>query len=333
MDPTEAGVAVPVAVGIDGGGSQTTAVAVGARGDVVAQAVGGSSNLKAVGWDTATAQLQQVLGSLAAALPPDAEVVGLHAALAGAGRSEEAEQVRAGLLDCCRLAALRQHFGRLAPEAIAVSHDALAVLASAGDEVGIVVIAGTGSLVWGRNRAGATSRAGGWGYLLGDEGSGFDLGRRALIAVLAAFDGRREPTALTEAVLAHFTLAAPPDLVSRIYDSPGTRTDIASVAPLALRLAEEGDRTAHSLVALSVQALAGQVRPVALRLGLANDDFPIVCSGGMFRNAAFFQALAAAVADVVPAARCCRPRQTPAEGAALLAWRRPTLAGVRRDGA
>lgn len=324
---------IPLVVGIDGGGTQTTAVAIDANGVTVARSAAGSSNIKAAGWEQATTVLQQVLAALAVAMPVEVVVVGLHAALAGAGRSGDAERIRQRLLTCCRSGALTSRFGRLAAEAVTVSNDALAVLAAAEAAAGVVAIAGTGSLVWGRNAAGAEARTGGWGYLLGDEGSGYDLGRRALGAVLAAYDGRRGPTALTEAVLAHFALAAPPDLIGRIYDGPSARIDIADVAPLTLRLADEGDATARALLAVSVQALADQVRPVAIKLGLIDEPFPVVCSGGMFQNAAFFEALEAAVADTVIGGQCCRPRRTPAEGAALLAWRSHSLAGEPCQGA
>lgn len=312
-------VSMRVVIGIDGGGTKTEAVALDQAGQVLARGAGGPANVKAVGREAAAAALATALVQLTAALPPAASVVALHAALAGAGRPADIPLARALLAEICSRPELKAWLGGLTLEQIGVSNDALAVLAAADAVAGVVVIAGTGSFVWGCDAAGATARAGGWGYLLGDEGSGYDLGRRALAAVLAAHDGRAPATALTAAVLDHFGLEAPPDLVDRVYGSPSARSDIAGVALLVLATAEQGDATAQALTATTVRDLAAQAAAVVRRLQLGAAPFPVVCSGGLFQSEALYHSFTAACA-ALPGARCQRPARPAAEGAALLAW-------------
>lgn len=321
-----------VVVGIDGGGTRTTAVALDSRGAVVARGEAGSSNSKAVGLERTLAALVDVLAQIAAALPATATVAGIHAALAGAGRPEDVEELRRAITLLCRGDLLLPRFGSLTGAAIGVSNDALAALAAADETAGIVAIAGTGSLVWGVNWEGVTARAGGWGYLMGDEGSGFDLGRKMLNAILAAYDGAGPPTMLTPAVLQHLRLATPPELVGRIYGAATPRMDIAALVPLALGEAAAGDPVASVLVQECAGALATQVRVVARRLGLEEAPFAVVCSGGLFSNAGYQAQFSAALADLSGAV-IRRPARSPAEGAALLALTARSLAERPSQGA
>jgi anhydro-N-acetylmuramic acid kinase len=314
-----------VTIGIDGGGTKTAAVALDSSGSVVARAGAGPSNVKAAGWSAATGALRTVLERVAEALPPLTAIVGVHAALAGAGRPEDARPIQEYLLGLRSVPSLRPLLKGLPDDGVGVSNDAVAVLAAARVATGIVVIAGTGSLIWGCNAAGDTARAGGWGYLLGDEGSGFDLGRRALMTILADHDHRVPPSPLSAALLQHLGLAAPPELVGRIYGGADARTDIAGLASIVLRHMEAGDTTATALVQESVEHLAGQVRLVAGQLGYPAAACPVVCSGGLFQSYSFYSAVGQAL-NGAPGFGCVRPDRSPAEGAALLAWHALALA-------
>ena len=308
-----------IAIGLDGGGTKTEAVALDQDGKVVARAQGGPANPYAAGFDVARASLRATLIELTHSLPPGRQIVGVHAALAGVGRPEDQPPALAMLAELSAEPELASVLGVVAPDRLSVSNDALAVLAAAGATEGIVVIAGTGSIVWGRDTSGRTARAGGWGYLLGDEGSGYDLGRRALGALLQAFDGRGPATALTAPVLRHLGVESPPGLVRRLYGAAQAREDIASVAPLVLQAREAGDAVAVSLVAQSVADLSDLVRVVAHRLVLGPAAFTIACAGGLFRWPPLVSQLQAALAGC-SGARCQRAERSPAEGAALLAW-------------
>ena len=111
--------------------------------------------------------------------------------------------------------------GRFGGAPVVIANDAELVLAAGTpDGWGIALISGTGSIVFGRSPHGEMARAGGWGHILGDEGSGYAIGVEALRAVMRAFDGRGPATALTDAVLLHWSLKTPPDLVGRVYRDP-----------------------------------------------------------------------------------------------------------------
>jgi len=310
-----------VAIGIDGGGTKTEAVALDPHGTIVARATSGPGNIHAAGRQVATRSLADVLTGIMAALPAEAAVTGFHAALAGIGRPEDEAMARAIIGEICTDPALRSHLGHLIDGGIGVSGDAMAALAAAtNDDVGVVLIAGTGSLIWGRRSDGVTARAGGWGYLLGDEGSAYDLGRRSLAAVLAGYDGRSAATSLTGLVLRQWGLEAPPDLVRRVYGSVRAREEIAALAPLTLAAADAGDEVAAQLVRRTVSALADQVRAVVWRLGLGPATYPVVCAGGLWGAQGLMEAVQAALADCA-GATCRRLDRSPAEGAARLAGR------------
>jgi N-acetylglucosamine kinase-like BadF-type ATPase len=189
------------------------------------------------------------------------------------------------------------------------------------------VIAGTGSIAYGRDNAGRGARAGGWGYVLGDEGSGYWLGRLALRAVLRAADGRGEATALTERLLAFYGVAKPRDLVREIYEGGTRPSAIAALAREVGAAADEGDGIAGHLVTVAAQELAAAAASVARRLSTERE--PVVLSGGTLLGMdRLRQQVTEELAIRLPQAPV-RPLQTdPAHGAVHLA--RAALTGTLR---
>jgi N-acetylglucosamine kinase-like BadF-type ATPase len=176
-----------------------------------------------------------------------------------------------------------RRIGHKAP--VLVVNDALAALvAGAGDEgPGIVLIAGTGSICYGRNEAGQAARAGGWGYLLGDEGSGWWIGRQALSAVMRAGDGRGPATLLTARVLAHFAFEQVSELVHEVYYRDTRRRAVAGLSAVVQGAADDGDVVARQLLSDAADELVLAVRSVATRLEMRGLQFPLVLSGSLFR--------------------------------------------------
>ena len=130
-----------------------------------------------------------------------------------------------------------------------IVNDALiALVAGAGAEPGVVVVSGTGSIAYGVSHHGVAARAGGWGPTLGDEGSGYWIGRRALAAVMRDADGRGPRTDLTPLVLRHFSLPKPEALVAEIYHQPQGRRAIASLGAVVDRARAEGDPVAIDIM-------------------------------------------------------------------------------------
>ncbi len=172
---------------------------------------------------------------------------------------------------------------RLAPtsEVVVVNDALIALEAGVPGGPGVVIIAGTGSIAYGRSRAGRAARAGGWGYLLGDEGSGYWLGRQSLRAVVRSADGRGPHTLLTARVLAHYGVSRPQELVREIYDGRFQPSTVAAIAPAVQLAADDGDEIALHLIDTGARELSLAARSVCDQLALSHG--PVVLAGGMFR--------------------------------------------------
>jgi N-acetylglucosamine kinase-like BadF-type ATPase len=174
-------------------------------------------------------------------------------------------------------ALLAEHF----PGAVIdVVHDTRIILAAAGLDAGAVLVAGTGSVAWGRNREGREARSGGYGYLLGDEGGGYSVVRDAVREALREHYAGLEPGPLVQAVLTATQSADALHLMDHFYAKP--EPDYwASMAPLVLDLAVSGDPAALRIQAEAAHSLATMARQVLGELGL---DLPLVMAGGLLVN-------------------------------------------------
>jgi N-acetylglucosamine kinase-like BadF-type ATPase len=257
-----------IVLGIDAGGTKTVCQVADADGRILGEARGPGANLQNAG----ELQVEKVLHEViqAATLQADSWPTSACIGMAGVDRPDDAETVRSIL-------------GRLVPRCpVVVVNDALIALeAGVPGAPGVVIIAGTGSIAYGRNAAGRAARAGGWGYVLGDEGSGYWLGRQVLRAVLRASDGRGEATELTPRVLAHYKVARPQDLVREIYFGRFKPSTVAAVAGLVESAAAAGDAFAEHLIATGAAELSLAARAVCAQLELSHG--PVVLAGGMFK--------------------------------------------------
>jgi N-acetylglucosamine kinase-like BadF-type ATPase len=244
----------------------------------------------------------------------------LVACLAVAG--VDRKQSRQGLLEAVA--------GKGLAERVVVVSDARAALSAAvlGDR-GVVVISGTGSVAYGINERGKTSRSGGWGWLLGDEGSGYDIGRKALSAALRAGDGRGDPNALTDRLRTWFGIQDLGDLVDLAYVKGLRVNDIAALTGLVADAAKEGDNVARRILAEAGKELAQTVLAVAKDLDLKG-VFDIAYTGGVFQLSP--DLLRSFSENVFAEAPDCRILPSPFEpvvGAVFLALRE---AGISVDG-
>jgi N-acetylglucosamine kinase-like BadF-type ATPase len=201
-----------------------------------------------------------------------------------------------------------------------ICNDASAALYSgAGKAEGVVVIAGTGSIVYGFAPDGRSARAGGWGYHLGDEGSGWWIAEQALFAIARAHDGRMPPTTLTERFLQRLELAQPADIIGWAYSPAWTRDAVASLAPLVFEAAQAGDAAALQIVQQGVDALARCVQIVAQKLVLHTAPFAVVLFGSLFRSALYEYAMRRALSERTAHAQPKVPAVDAAVGAAWIA--------------
>jgi N-acetylmuramic acid 6-phosphate etherase len=265
-------------IGIDGGGTNTRAQLANIRGEVLGTGEAGTSNPMVHGVQAAQHELDLAIErAFTSANRPRERVAALCMGLGGAGRAREQQEL---------MEWAKQHIA----DHVDVVNDAQIVLAAGTpDNWGVAVIAGTGSFVWGRNREGETARAGGWGYLIGDEGSGFDLARSALRAATQYADGRGEPTNLLNGILEFWGLSTPPDLLTRVYRSGLTHADIAKLAPLVIREAEDGDIVASRLVNDAADQLALGVAAVSRALRFGTSTFPLALTGGVLLGTEFYR--------------------------------------------
>ncbi|OYP36736.1 N-acetylglucosamine kinase [Rhodopirellula sp. MGV] len=191
---------------------------------------------------------------------------------AGAGRKPEQDELKA---------LIERQFPR---SRVFVTDDALPVLAAATPSLsGIVLISGTGSFAWGRNQAGECSRAGGWGSLIGDPGSGFAIAVAGLDAVARAADGRGEATVLVESFCEHFGVTEPLELIEKIYGPEGTRKAIAALSRRVVNAAEDGDPVSIRIVDHAVSELANHVATLNERLDLPAGA-TLAMTGGILVN-------------------------------------------------
>ncbi len=223
-------------LGVDGGGTKTHALITDAHGALLGEGYAGSSNYHDQGVAGARDAIVSAVDGArrAAALSPQP----FNAAFLGLG-SIVSETDRAVIRGIARELALAP------PDRVGVDHDARVALAGGlSGRPGMVLIAGTGSICYGRTADGESWRAGGWGPLLADEGSGYWLGLRALRIAAESYDGRLPPGVLTGRVLAALGIAEMDDLMHRVYVAGLSRAEIAALGPLTLAAAAEGDAAA-----------------------------------------------------------------------------------------
>jgi len=249
---------VRTVIGLDIGGSKTHGIRAVDAGPV-AEAEAGSANLAAVGPVEAGRQLDAVLARLG--------TDGVDAVCAGAAGADGAESVAT---------VVRLIADRVPGAVVSVVHDARLVLAAAGVDAGVALIAGTGSVAWGARVDGTDARAGGWGHLLGDEGSGYRVALDAVRHVLDRMDAGLPVDALGAALLDSCGLTGPHQLIDFVYARQDRRY-WARRAPVVTALAAHGDPAAGAILDAAADALAALAVRVLARLDRPG---PVVLGGG-----------------------------------------------------
>jgi N-acetylglucosamine kinase-like BadF-type ATPase len=290
-----------VAVGLDAGGSTTQLIAEWEQVSERVDRCGPPANPTQVGRTQSVQVLSALVKEATASRGPIGRLA-VCAGVAGAGRPDE----QRALADRLR----RELADEAGAVAVEVVHDAcIALDAAFGPESGMVIIAGTGSVVLARTRAGTTRRAGGWGHLLGDPGSGYAVGRAGLRAVAAAFEGG-DDTALRARVAEEYGVDDRAALLQGVYQEEWSLQD---VAPLVIEAAADGDAVATDILTSQV---AGLLRQVEWLLDETTDLAPrVALVGGMVQNEHYAALLRRALADRVPDGSVKVPQDEPVVGA------------------
>jgi N-acetylglucosamine kinase-like BadF-type ATPase len=225
----------------------------------------------------------------------------------------------------------REIFGRIAPACQVVAYeDTVTALAGASlAQSGVIVIAGTGAIAYGRLPDGREAVAGGWGYIVGDEGSGYDIGRAALRVASQASDGRGKPTRLFQAILDHFGVATLWDARIYVSDWETTRPRVAGLAKVVAEVAQQGDEVARLILTAAAHELAKAAVAVIERLAMADVGMMVFTTGGVFQAGDLvLNPFREYIALHSPAASIHAAAYTPVVGALFLALKE---AGVMLD--
>lgn len=262
-------------LGIDGGGSKTTC-AIGDETAVLGTGPAGSSNVVRVGEKQAQGSMSEALTQACAmARVAPTQIQRTCAGVAGGGRPETA-------------AIVQRVLSELVSGEVEVVGDMVIALQSAfGEGPGVSVIAGTGSIAYGRNSAGQTARAGGWGSAISDAGSGHWIGREALAAALLAVDRGEDPPIL-DLLMQTWNVDRRDALVLAANASPPP--DFAALLPAVLSACDTGDRIASRVLSLAALRLASLTKIVIARL-FADEPVPVAMAGGVFRNSSLVREL------------------------------------------
>lgn len=298
-------------IGIDGGGTKTLGAIANSDGEILSQFEVGSTNPHSNSMDV----VRENLGALTSKLLGDAgaaaeDVKAICLGMAGVDRPEDKPMVENLVHEFLPNA-----------EVLPVNDGVIALTGGALRPYGIIVISGTGSISFGINANGERVRAGGWGHILGDEGSGYTMSLRALRAIMRSHDGRTGETALQKNILDHLNLERPDQLLGWIRDHNASKAEIASLSRVVHETAAQGDPTAQAILESEAEELAEIVEAVAKKLFPdPNAEYEVIVAGGNLRKAdSYFQLFRTAAEKKLPGINIIRPRKEPVEGAVILA--------------
>lgn len=264
----------PLFLGVDGGGSKTLAIVVDAQGHERGRGQAGSGNHVVAGVRRASAHIHEAARAAATAAGATLPVARAWIGLSGVDIPADHALLYPSLKDVAGVTRL--------------TNDAELVLSGLHQGIGVAVVAGTGSIALGRGPDGASARAGGWGHVLGDEGSGYEIGRAALVAAMRAADGRGTPSLLTSHITQRWGASTPAELMERVYHGNG-KVDIAALAQVVFLAAREGDPSARGIVRRASAELALAAEAVANKLAFGAAPIPLALGGSLLVREAGFR--------------------------------------------
>jgi N-acetylglucosamine kinase-like BadF-type ATPase len=288
------------AIGIDGGGSYTRFVLFDEqKGLVKSHLVEKPSNYQLVGIEKVKEVFKEGIEKVS-----DGKFDVVGAGLSGVDRKKD-------------MNVISQVFKEIKVEKFFISNDALSALWGALNGVGILMIAGTGSIVLGRNENGKTARAGGWGYMFEEYCGGFWFSNKAAVAALEFKDGMAPFTTLKDRLVEFYDLAKIEDLIY-IYYSDFKKSKVAAAAQVVFEEAEKGDQVANEIVKSGVENALRMISAVKNRCEFP-DDFDFSYTGGVFKSKLFLEKMKEAFYLNFPKANFLSPKFDAAVGAAIMA--------------
>jgi N-acetylglucosamine kinase-like BadF-type ATPase len=262
-------------IGIDGGGTKTDAIIANLNGEIVAEDTGGSANFQMLGVEPVAQTLIDIIHNLIDRAHADIKNVQMVViGLTGAGRRGDRDRIYKGILSYARRRNL------VLPEILIETDARIALEGALSGKPGMVLIAGTGSIMLAKDIDGKFHRVGGWGRFIGDEGSAYGIGVEALRAVAKHMDGRGEETLITRLIAEKFKLSDMSEIITQIYRG---RFDIAKVAPLVMKAAETGDKIAVEILEKACYELILHIKAM-LKRGRFGEKILLAFVGGVIEN-------------------------------------------------
>ncbi|WP_339226604.1 BadF/BadG/BcrA/BcrD ATPase family protein [Oceanobacillus sp. FSL K6-2867] len=269
-------------LGIDGGGTKTKGVITKLNGEKIAEATVGPTNPNSI----KKSDLKKELCNLFTLLKQQNtscffQLKHVFAGMSGVGHPATKNMVQKVLTDL-----LPEHVN------ITVETDAINALYSGTlGKPGIVQIAGTGSITFGLNKEGVSTRIGGWGHLIGEMGSGFALGRDALEAAFLAHDGLGKSTIISESLLEHFQAVKLSDIIHFVYQEKNQKERVASLSKIVMKAADNGDQVAQEIIRKNAEYMGKSIAFLLIKLFYEREEIPIVVTGGIFNRLDLFQTI------------------------------------------
>jgi N-acetylglucosamine kinase-like BadF-type ATPase len=299
-------------IGIDGGGTKTDCAIADLSGKIIYQAIGKPSNFLIIGVEETVENLFAAIEECLFELKGDfSDVKQIVVGVAGAGRKDDAELLEKSFLDYANDEGI--HF-----KGVRIVSDAQVALEGAfPGSAGCILIAGTGSILFGKDSKGDIHRVGGFGRLIGDEGSGYCIGRKALKAVSKEIDGRGEKTMITEMVIDKIDFGVSDKLVNKVYKE---KLDIASIARIVIEAAAKGDNTANKILSDEADELVLHLNSILKKI--PSNKLDVSLSGSLIDNRNFYSdLLKRKIKESLPQVKVIKPALSPVAGAILIARR------------
>lgn len=313
-------------IGLDGGGTKTAAQLAEKNGNVLAETQGGPSNFQIIGIEEAARNILDLIEACCHSVGCTVSEIGsVVAGLTGAGRPADQQRVAEGIQDAAQKRGIYLRDLKIESDA------RIALEAAFGGKQGIVLIGGTGSIVFAKDSTGTIRRAGGWGRIIGDEGSGYQLGREAVRAVARMMDGRGKKTRIARLLASKFGLKSHEDIIRSVYKES---LDLGSVAPLVLRAADHRDVVAREILDSAAKELVETVRAVLKSMRKASKSagkkIPLVFAGGLLKaDNVYSRRVKILMRKHLPNISIAKPVAHPVHGAVLMALARASAGSTK----
>lgn len=298
-------------IGIDGGATKTTAVLADLKRNIIAERTSGPANFLIIGTD----KVAKTISDLILDLCNDAEIniqniEVVCMGLTGAGREDDAQKIKNAVLEYWQ-----KNYSSQIKNLIVTSDARIALEGAFSGRPGIILIAGTGSIIFGKDRTGQLYRVGGFGRYIGDEGGGYSIGRLGLQAVAKSLDGRGPETKLLNILRENFGINSAEDLINKVYKE---NLDFASIAPYVIQCAEEGDEACREILRKEAEELVLHIKAIKDKIKVRTVYISFL--GGLLSGENYYsKLLRKIILQKVEGVNVILPEHPPAYGAVLLA--------------